>query len=77
MANKQTNLTVGEGGRRELVMVQPMHNVPATPAASNINHIVTGKISAQVQATIRNSMAGYEGRITAAVSQALGQVFRK
>jgi len=77
MANKQTNLTVGEGGRRELVMVQPMHNVPATQAASNVNHIVTGKISAQVQATIRNSMAGYEGRITAAVSQALGQVFRK
>lgn len=76
MANKQTNLTVGEHGR-ELVMVQPMRNVPATAGAANVNHIVTGKISAQVQATIRNSMAGYEGRISAAVSQALGQVFRQ
>lgn len=72
IARSPMNITVGEGGRPEMVIVQPL----GESSDGTVNHVVSGQVEAQVQATIQQSIAGFEGRIHAAMMQALNDVFR-
>jgi hypothetical protein len=70
IASQPTHLVVGEGRYPELVVAQPLSPV-AAPMRANVSgsmrHDVSGAVSAQ--------MAGFEGRLSAAVSQAVQRAF--
>lgn len=77
IANKPTNIMVGEGGKPELVIVQPLNTMgQSTPQSSTVNHNVTGEVSARVDAIVQQGLSGFEGRISAALYQALNEVLR-
>ena len=73
VATRPTRVVVGDDGP-EFVMARPMKDM--SPQTMNVNHLVTGQVQAQVQAVIQQSIAGIEGRIGAAVNNALVDVFR-
>ena len=75
IASSPTRIMVGEGGKPELVIVQPL-DASGVPSESTVNHRVTGQVDAQVNAIIAQGMEGFEGRLQAAMAQALGEVFR-
>ena len=75
IASSPTRIMVGEGGKPELVIVQPL-DAGGSPPESTVNHRVTGQVDAQVSAIIQQGMEGFEGRLQAAMTQALGEVFR-
>jgi len=59
----------GERGP-ELVVAQPMGSSTGT-----VNHIVSGAVQQQVDATISRSIAGFEGRLQAAMLQVMRDVY--
>ena len=75
IASSPTRIMVGEGGKPELVIVQPL-DAGGVPTESTVNHKVTGQVDAQVNAIIQQGMEGFEGRLQAAMTQALDEVFR-
>lgn len=80
VANKPTRLLVGEGRLPEFVSVTPLGGgqapAPVPTQSMNVNHMVTGAVTQQVTATIDRGLAGFEGRIQAALVDVLKQVFR-
>jgi len=71
LVSSPTQFLAGEAGP-EMVFTMPLNrNVPA-PMTQVINH--TGDFSHQIDSTIRSSVAGIDGRVTAAVARALREV---
>lgn len=71
MVSSPTQFIAGDAGP-EMVLTLPMNrNVPA-PMVQTVNH--TGDFSHQIDSTIRSSVAGMDGRITAAIRKAIGEV---
>lgn len=71
MVTSPTQFIAGEAGP-EMVLTMPMgRNIPM-PMVQTVNH--TGDFSHQIDSTIRSSVAGMDGRITAAVRKAIGEV---
>jgi hypothetical protein len=71
MVSSPTQFIAGEAGP-EMVFTMPLNrNVPA-PMTQVVNH--TGDFSHQIDSTIRSSVAGIDGRVTAAVARALREV---
>lgn len=71
MVSSPTQFIAGEAGP-EMVFTMPLNrNVPA-PVTHVVNH--TGDFSHQIDSTIRSSVAGIDGRVTAAVARALREV---
>ena len=62
IADRPTNILVGEGRYPELVIAQPLK-----PLTVNVD----GMVRQQVEAVVRNGISGYDGRIAAAIVSAL------
>jgi len=71
MVSSPTQFIAGEAGP-EMVLTMPMNRNVSAPMVQTVNH--TGDFSHQIESTIRSSVAGMDGRITAAVRKALGEV---
>jgi hypothetical protein len=68
VVNSPRTLTVGEGNRPELVNI--------TPLSGTMQHQYTGDLNHQFNARIEQTVSGLSGRIDAAVTKALGGLFR-
>ena len=72
VVSSPTQFTAGEAGP-ELAMFVPLNRaVPVAAAPQVINH--TGDFTHRIDSTIRSSVAGIDGRITAAVTKVLREV---
>jgi hypothetical protein len=71
MVSSPTQFIAGEAGP-EMVFTMPMNRNVTAPAMQVVNH--TGDFSHQIDSTIRSSVAGIDGRVTAAVARALREV---
>jgi len=72
VVSSPTQFTAGEAGP-ELAMFVPLNRaVPVAAAPQVVNH--TGDFTHQIDSTIRSSVAGIDGRITAAVTKVLREV---
>jgi hypothetical protein len=69
IATRPQTIHVGEGGRPELVQVIPL-------SGAMQHRVDVGDVRHQVGVAIEQSIAGYEGRINAAVVGALRELFR-
>ena len=73
IANQATNVTFGEAGT-EMAIFKPLSQIANTNPVSpqiggQMQHAVTGQIEA--------SMAGFQGRLTAEVNNAVLRAFRE
>lgn len=71
MVSSPTQFIAGEAGP-EMVLTIPMNRAVSVPIIQTVNH--TGDFSHQIDSTIKSSVAGIDGRITAAVAKALREV---
>ncbi len=69
IASQPTHLVVGEGRYPELVVAQPLTPVPAPAPSLSAN--VSGAMRHEVTGTVQAMMAGYEGRLSNAISSAV------
>jgi len=75
--DKRTSVTVGEGGRPEIVMVVPVGGGQvAAPSATSTRHEVSGEVSRNIRVTIDQGVSGFEGRLESAVVAAIMEVMR-
>jgi len=68
-----TTATFGEGGIPELVVAQPLQSVASQGGGGSMN--VSGTMRHEVSGAVSGLMAGYEGRLSAMISQAVMQAF--
>lgn len=73
IANSATNVTFGEAGP-ELAIFQPLSQMGPVNAPSPQ---VTGQMRHEIAGDIQASMAGFQGRLTAAVNEAVLTAFRQ
>lgn len=73
IVNSPTQFLAGEAGP-EMAMFIPLNRSIPAPAAQTINHV--GDFSHSIDAAINSSVAGLDGRITAAVRKAINEVMR-
>lgn len=73
VTNGPRQITVGEGRSQELVVVQPINR--SIPVSSQ-NMTLNGGFRHQIEASVRSSVAGLDGRISAAVRKAIAEVIR-
>jgi len=68
-----TTATFGEGGVPELVIAQPLQSIAAQGGGGSMT--VSGTMRHEVSGAVSGLMAGYEGRLSAMISQAVVQAF--
>jgi len=68
-----TTATFGEGGIPELVVAQPLQPVASQGGAGTMN--ISGTMRHEVSGAVSGMMAGYEGRLSAMISQAVMEAF--
>jgi len=68
-----TTATFGEGGIPELVIAQPLQSL--YPQSASVDNRHSGTVHHEVSGAVSGLLAGYEGRLSAMISQAVMQAF--
>jgi hypothetical protein len=71
MVSSPTQFLAGEAGP-EMVLTMPINRPVSVPMTQNVNF--SGDLTHRIDGVIKSSMAGYDGRIVAAVTKVLQEV---
>jgi hypothetical protein len=72
IVSSPTQFIAGEGNQPEMVLTMPLNRSVPMPIMQTVTH--TGDFTHQIDSTIRSSVAGMDGRITAAITKVLREV---